>query len=26
MMNYCSNCGSRVVLKVPDGDFLPRHV
>jgi len=25
-MNYCSNCGSPVVLKVPDGDFLPRHV
>src|SRR3954470_16162468 len=26
LMNYCSNCGSRVVLKVPAGDFLPRHV
>ncbi|HEU4778813.1 MAG TPA: NUDIX hydrolase [Steroidobacteraceae bacterium] len=25
-MNFCSNCGTRVVLKVPDGDFLPRHV
>lgn len=25
-MNYCSNCGSRVALKVPEGDFLPRHV
>jgi ADP-ribose pyrophosphatase YjhB (NUDIX family) len=25
-MNYCSNCGQRVVLKVPEGDFLPRHV
>jgi ADP-ribose pyrophosphatase YjhB (NUDIX family) len=25
-MNYCSNCGSRVVLKVPQGDHLPRHV
>ena len=25
-MNYCSNCGARVVLKVPEGDFLPRHV
>ena len=25
-MNYCSNCGTRVVLKVPEGDFLPRHV
>ncbi len=25
-MNFCSNCGSRVVLKVPADDFLPRHV
>ena len=25
-MNFCSNCGNRVVLRVPDGDFLPRHV
>jgi len=25
-MNYCSNCGARVVRKVPEGDFLPRHV
>ena len=25
-MNFCSNCGNRVVLKVPEGDFLPRHV
>lgn len=25
-MNFCSNCGSRVDLKVPEGDFLPRHV
>ena len=25
-MNFCSNCGTRVVLKVPEGDFLPRHV
>lgn len=25
-MNFCSNCGNRVVLKVPGGDFLPRHV
>jgi ADP-ribose pyrophosphatase YjhB (NUDIX family) len=25
-MNFCSNCGSRVVLKVPVDDFLPRHV
>ncbi len=26
LMNFCSNCGSRVLLKVPEGDFLPRHV
>jgi ADP-ribose pyrophosphatase YjhB (NUDIX family) len=25
-MNFCSNCGNPVVLKVPEGDFLPRHV
>jgi ADP-ribose pyrophosphatase YjhB (NUDIX family) len=25
-MNFCSNCGTRVVLKVPEGDFLPRFV
>src|SRR5688500_2272096 len=25
-MNFCSNCGSRLVLKVPKDDFLPRHV
>ncbi len=25
-MNFCSHCGSRVVLKVPEDDFLPRHV
>ncbi len=25
-MNFCSNCGSRVVLKVPEADFLQRHV
>src|SRR6185436_13049840 len=25
-MNFCSNCGSRVDLKVPEGDFLPRYV
>ena len=25
-MNFCSNCGNRVVLKVPEADFLPRHV
>jgi ADP-ribose pyrophosphatase YjhB (NUDIX family) len=26
LMNFCSNCGNPVVLKVPEGDFLPRHV
>src|SRR5437870_5611608 len=25
-MNFCSNCGSAVVLKIPGGDLLPRHV
>ena len=25
-MNFCSNCGTRVTLKIPEGDFLPRHV
>jgi ADP-ribose pyrophosphatase YjhB (NUDIX family) len=25
-MNYCSNCGVRVVRKIPEGDFLPRDV
>lgn len=25
-MNYCSQCGSRVELRIPDGDNLPRHV
>ena len=25
-MNFCSNCGSPVVLKVPEGDHLPRFV
>jgi ADP-ribose pyrophosphatase YjhB (NUDIX family) len=25
-MNFCSNCGNRVVLKVPEGELLPRHV
>jgi ADP-ribose pyrophosphatase YjhB (NUDIX family) len=25
-MNFCSNCGARVSLKVPPGDSLPRHV
>lgn len=25
-MNYCSECGQAVELRVPDGDHLPRHV
>jgi ADP-ribose pyrophosphatase YjhB (NUDIX family) len=25
-MNYCPTCGQPVVLKVPEGDHLPRHV
>ncbi len=25
-MKFCSECGSAVVLQVPDGDQLPRHV
>lgn len=25
-MNYCSNCGARVTLRVPPGDNLPRYV
>lgn len=25
-MNFCSQCGARVVLKIPPGDTLPRHV
>ena len=25
-INYCSNCGSRVVQRVPPGDSLPRYV
>jgi len=25
-LNFCSNCGSPVVSKVPDGDHLPRFV
>ncbi len=25
-MNYCSHCGAQVALKIPPGDFLPRHV
>ncbi|OMH35308.1 NUDIX hydrolase [Motiliproteus sp. MSK22-1] len=25
-MNFCCQCGSKVCIKVPDGDNLPRHV
>ena len=25
-MNYCSQCGARVELRVPEGDHVPRHV
>jgi len=25
-MNFCSNCGARVELRLPTGDNLPRHV
>jgi len=25
-MNYCSECGERVRVRVPEGDSLPRHV
>ena len=25
-MNYCSNCGAGVVVRIPDGEHLPRHV
>jgi ADP-ribose pyrophosphatase YjhB (NUDIX family) len=25
-MNYCSHCGARVELRVPEGDTVPRHV
>lgn len=25
-MNFCSNCGARVAVRVPSGDTLPRHV
>lgn len=25
-MNFCSECGSTVVLRIPAGDHLPRHV
>jgi ADP-ribose pyrophosphatase YjhB (NUDIX family) len=25
-MNYCSNCGAGVVVRIPEGQHLPRHV
>lgn len=25
-MNYCSQCGKEVEIKIPDGDNMPRHV
>lgn len=25
-MNFCSHCGTRVVVRIPPGDSLPRHV
>ena len=25
-MNFCSHCGSTVVIQTPDGDHLPRHI
>lgn len=25
-MRYCSNCGTQVELRIPEGDNLPRHV
>jgi ADP-ribose pyrophosphatase YjhB (NUDIX family) len=25
-MNYCSNCGAGVVVRIPEGEHLPRHV
>lgn len=25
-MNYCSNCGEAVVVRIPEGDTLPRYV
>ena len=26
MMNFCSQCGEKVTLKIPPGDHLPRHI
>jgi ADP-ribose pyrophosphatase YjhB (NUDIX family) len=25
-MNFCSNCGHTLIIKVPEGEMLPRHV
>lgn len=25
-MKFCSNCGARVTVRIPEGDTLPRHV
>ena len=25
-MNFCSNCGARIVVRVPEGDTLPSHM
>lgn len=25
-MNYCSHCGAKVSLRIPEGDHLPRHI
>jgi ADP-ribose pyrophosphatase YjhB (NUDIX family) len=25
-MNFCPSCGQRVVVRIPEGDHLPRHV
>ena len=25
-MNFCSHCGSTVVIRTPEGDHLPRHI
>jgi ADP-ribose pyrophosphatase YjhB (NUDIX family) len=25
-MNFCSHCGAKIVVRIPDGDTLPRHL
>ena len=25
-MNYCTQCGAKVELRIPEGDLRPRHV